>query len=365
LPRRTVLAATAASVGLCSFAAGQSQSEQGDPDCSKCSGIGRIPIADARPFVWTLGTALPRLETIVGEQFCTICRPAGDATQLVSEVQQYIDAAVEKHKQWEERTGWNLVGVMTRHATVHSQLTVSQTQQVGTALETLLFHLKTLTGSLVLANTRPDTLELMHLWEKKSWDKFRKVMEGLFTLQELGPSWASAAQLNAYDHVAIAHTLEAQTTLRTRPPPCGAVFMAGRRQLNLATHWRAPFWLSEGFSSYCDHVVHKVNRWCTVYGAKLVPPGNWMAVAAKLAADRKEHAWTQMRQRELMDWDANDHAQTMGVVAFLLESAPTNFLDFLKRLKFGEHEDAALEQAYNVSLEELEQRHSRWIVARR
>ena len=58
-------------------------------------------------------------------------------------------------------------------------------------------------------------------------------------------------------------------------------------------------------------------------------------------------------------------AQTMAMAAYLLESAPAKFLELLKRLRGGEHEDSALEEAYRMTLEELEQRYGRWILARK
>src|SRR5262245_39958797 len=134
LPRREFVAGAAAALWMAPFATRDAHGAPPDRDCPRCAGLGRIPLADAKPFVWTLGSPLPKLETIVGDEFCPVCQSAADSNTLATEVKQRIDAAVEKHKQWEERTGWNLVCVVTRHATVHAQLTVGQTRQVGTAL---------------------------------------------------------------------------------------------------------------------------------------------------------------------------------------------------------------------------------------
>jgi hypothetical protein len=67
----------------------------------------------------------------------------------------------------------------------------------------------------------------------------------------------------------------------------------------------------------------------------------------------------------LIDWDAADHFQTMSMAAFLFESTPVKFLTCLKLLKGGQSQLAALEDAYRVSLDELEARWSRWLLARR
>ena len=141
--------------------------------------------------------------------------------------------------------------------------------------------------------------------------------------------------------------------------------MVGRRQLRIASDWKAPFWLVEGFGAYGDHAVHKVNRWYTVYDVKQIPVGDWLADARKLAAETKLRTWKQMMQRELRDWEHEDHVQTMAMVAFLLETEPAKFLDLARRLKSGDEEVEALEDAYRVKLDELEQRFTRWLLARR
>jgi hypothetical protein len=283
---------------------------------------------------------------------------------LVAEAKAWFDAALEKNKQWEERTGWKLQCVMTRQAVVHTQLTTAQARSVGQAIETLMLHLKLVTDSLLLASTHPDTLELMMLWEKPAWDQFRKVMEKLYTREELGPSWASAQLYNAYDHIVTPHTYETPQSIKIRPPSCGAVFIVGRRQLNLATDWRAPFWLAEGFAAYCDNVVHKVNRWYTVYDVKTIPVGDWLADANKLAGESKLRPWNEMMSRELRDWEPRDHVQTTATAAFLLESEPAKFLKLLKRLRAGEEQTAALEETYKGTLDELQERCAKWLAKR-
>ena len=365
--RRTFLAAVGTGIVVSPHLVGKAAAEAtpADPDCAQCGGLGRVPLKDAKPFLWISGTPLPKPETAVGEQFCPTCRTSADARVLAAEKKEQMESALEKQKIWQERTGFKLVSVVTRHATVHTQYTPAHARSVGQAIESLTLHLKKVTGTLQLATTRPDTLELMLLSEKSAWEQFRKVMEELYTPIQLGESWTTARQYNAYDHFITPHMYETTHSIRSRPPACGIVFMVTRRQLSLASNWTVPFWLAEGFAAYGDYVVHKVNRWFTVYQVKQVPVGDWMAEARKLAAEARHRPWTEMLKRELREWEAADHVQTMAMAGFLLESDPTKFLDLLKRLKTGDQQVAALEDSYRVNLDELEQRWVRWMLARR
>src|SRR5437588_6140752 len=80
-----------------------------DPDCPRCGGIGRIPLKDAKPFVWLKGTPQPKWDTAVGEQPCPVCQSGLTPAALAREFKEAVDAGLEKNKQWEERTGWKLV----------------------------------------------------------------------------------------------------------------------------------------------------------------------------------------------------------------------------------------------------------------
>jgi hypothetical protein len=316
--------------------------------------------------VWVEGAAAPRPETVVGEQHCPLCHKEGKAAELVDAAKLRLAAAREMHAQWEERMGGKLTLVMTRHAAFHTQYPAGQSRQVGQAVETLMLHLQRVTGSLVLTPTQLGKYEQILLLERPAWDKFRKVMEGLYTPEQLGQAWLPARDYNSYDHFVTPHLVETHETQRTRPVTHGPVFLAARRQICLATDWNAPDWLSEGFAEYCDHAVHRANRWYTIYDTRQQPPtGDWYAEARRLAAAGGLRPWDRMMSRELRDWEPNDYVQTLGMVAFLLESEPGKFLDNCRRLAAGDDRLTALEQAYRLSSEELDERCGRWLVARR
>lgn len=332
-------------------------------DCPRCGGLGRIPQENLKPFVWISGQPLPRPETFLDERDCPVC--SGGQPLDTERARQQLEQAQQRNQLWSERTGWRVTSVVTRHAAVHGQLSTSQARSIGQALETLTLHLKAVTGTCVLTPTRPASFELFFLWERSGWDHFRRVLEKLFTLEQLGPEWAPARDYNAYDHVAIPHWYETPQSVRGRPPSCGAVFLVARRQLILATANFAPFWLREGFAAYGDYRCHGSNRWYSVYDVRRLPVGDWMAEARRAAAENRLRAWDEVLRRELRDWEWLDHVQTLAMTAFLLESEPARFLQLVRRLRAGEPLEPALATAYQRSLDQLAQQCSRWLLARR
>jgi hypothetical protein len=360
--RRTFLAASALSL----TAAGAPAQERRSDDCLRCNGVGLVPLADAKPFVWVEGTAAPKPETVVGEQHCPQCHPGGDPAELVAAAKERIDRALASHDQWKEQVGGKLLLVLTRHAALSTQFTPAQAKAAGQAVENLTLHLKRTAKSLALTPTRLGEYELFLLWEKPAWEKFRKVMEERYTLQQLGEGWSLARDYQSYDHVGTPHLYETPQTVRQRPITHGPVFLAGRRQINLAANWHAPEWLAEGFAEYGDYSVHKANRWFTVYHTSQPPPvGDWLAEARRLAAQSEFRPWEKFIRRELRDWQANDYTQALGMATFLLESEPGKFIAFLKLLASGDDAITVLEQAYRQKMEDLEQRCTKWLAARR
>lgn len=348
----------------CSRAA---QQPEADPsaECPRCRGSGRVPLAGTKPWVWTEGQSLPKWADILDEQWCPLCRPDAPHSTLVSDLKARFENALKNHQAWEERTGFSLHCVLTRHAALHTQLSLKPARDVGSAFEKLTLHLQTTTNSLALTPSLPSDFEIILLLEKPSWDAFRLVMEKQYSPAQLGESWFAAQRLNAYDHFVTPHLYETKETLRLRPPSCGATFILARRQIQLAANWLAPFWLSEGFAAYGDLVVHGVNRWCTVYTNEKVPVTNWLAETRKLAIADQLLPWQHVMNTELRDWQNEHHFQSLAMVAYLLTDQPTKFLAYVHRLNMGEPPQVALETAYAATSEELQEKFSRWIVARR
>lgn len=341
--------------------------DTGGPDlCPRCGGVGLIPLTGAKPFVWVSGGPAAKAESAVGEQHCPQCKSGSNPKDLVDVAQERIDRAQEKHAQWKERIGGRLLLVLTRHAALHTQFTPVQAKSVGQAIETLTLHLKQISSSLVLTPTRLSDYEQILLWERPAWDQFRKVMEGLYTPEQLGESWPVSRDFSSYDHFVTPHLYETPQTIRQRPPTHGSVFLAARRQVNIATNWKAPVWLAEGFAAYGDHSVHKANRWFTIYDPSQKPTaGEWFAESRRLATAGELRPWSKMLGRELREWQPADYVQTLAMTAFLVESEPAKFLDFNERLAAGDDPQTALEQAYRRPLAELEQRCTKWLIARR
>jgi len=366
--RRAFLAGSLSACILPSLSPAQEEERQkpATNDCPRCGGLKRVPLKNAKPFVWLKDDPPLNVETAVGVQFCPQCQMGNDPAQLLAELQEQVDAAVAKNLEWEERTGFKLLLAVTHNVTLHTQLTAEQARAVGKAIETFALHLARVTDSLLLTPTRPSRFGLMVLWEKSSWTQFRKVMEGLYTREQLGESWTSAANYNSYDHFVTPHMYETPESVRTRPPTVGSTFIVARRQLSVATSWRAPFWLSEGFAAYADYIVHKTNRWFTVYDPSRVPTiGDWMQEARRQSSGGKSRPWNKLFDREVRDFAPADYSQAMAMVAFLLESKPPDFLNLARKLRARQPQQAALESAYEASLTELEQRCKRWLVARK
>jgi len=137
--RRYFLVSSTATAIVANRAMAQDAPGLPDPMCPRCGGVGRVPIGDAKPWVWMEGSAAPKWDAAtVGEQYCPVCQSGKKANELVMEAKGTVEAALEKNREWEERTGWKLACVVTRQAVVHTQLTNVQARAVGQAIETLI-----------------------------------------------------------------------------------------------------------------------------------------------------------------------------------------------------------------------------------
>ena len=333
-----------------------------DPDCKRCRGLGFVPLVGAKPYVFVEGQGGHKPADAVHAQLCPDCRPIADKEALVADEKEQHQVATEKHKEWEERIGGKLVFVQTRHASIHCQHQPVQARRIGQAVEAMTIHLQKVTGSLELTLTRPATYQQMLLFGQPSWDKFRKVMEGIYTLEQLGQPWLPAREFTAYDFPDVPHAYTTPDRIRELPPEYQAVKFAATRQMMLATNWRAPEWLWEGLGAYCQQAALSDVRISTVYSSERGPKKVYhLRDARQQAALRQTRPWDDMIRRELRDFEPGDYPQSLGMVAFLLDSEPAKFLALLRLLRAGKDCQTALEEAYGKDLAALSQACSKWL----
>ena len=101
-------------------AASQVFAQAGDKDCPKCRGIGLVPLEKRTPYVWVEGQPAPKPDLAVRGAPCPECSPKVEPATLVEFEQERLKAIGDSNKLWEERTGWKLLHIETRHATLHT-----------------------------------------------------------------------------------------------------------------------------------------------------------------------------------------------------------------------------------------------------
>ncbi len=285
-----------------------------------------------------------------------------DPDQLVQKANEVHKAVRARHKEWEERTGWRLVLVQTRHAALHTQHQPVEARRIGQAVEALTLHLQKTTGSLALTPTQPDKYEQVLLLGQRSWDGFRTVLEKLYTPEQLGEPWLPARQLAAYDFFHVPHAYTTPERLREQAPAYQAVKFAATRQIMLATNWKAPTWLHEGFGAYGQQAVLGDVRISTVYSPERGPKATYSLRDAKeQVRDEAIRPWEDLLDRELRDYEPADYAQSLGMVAFLLNSQPASFLDFVRLLKRSTPCRAALEESFGKDATILSLAAAKWL----
>ena len=331
-------------------------------DCPDCGGLGFLPLKNRRPYFHVEGQAAPKAADAVPHRFCPKCRADRNHQELVDKQTERFKTALDAHKKWEKETNFQLTRVETRHIVVHAQMPLAECVKIGQGFENLAAHLQNLTGSMELTCTRPESYEQICLLGPEAYEHFRTVMEKLYTADERGPMWSIGRGLSAFDHTLIAFFQESLQTLKVRPPVHGVCFMGGRKQLSVATNYRAPRWLSEGFAEYSEFAALKMNLWRTIYNQNQGPkPGDWVSQVRQLAVANQLRPWVEQTGRQLEDWDVRDYLQSFGMVAFLLQSEPKKFLVYTRKLKAGVEAEKALEDAYEKSIGKLDTECVRWL----
>jgi len=365
--RRTLLRGSLATVaGLCARClVAQEAARAADPDCHRCRGLGLVPLTNPKPYVFVEGQGAFKPDEAAVGQPCPLCQVAGDTKALAVEAERQHAAVLAEHALWEERLDEKLLLVQTRHVAIHTELKPADAKRMGEAVEEMAFRLQRAAGSLAITPTRPAGYPQMLLWGEDSWKKFREVMERHYTPEQLGDDWQNAGKGILYDHAAVAHCYLTPKTAREVPPEYFAVKLAAARQIWVASGLHAPPWLIEGFAGYAQHLVLRAARVFTIY-AQGRGPGRPVTLkdAAQAAAAKQFRPWDKMLTRPLRDIEPADYAQSLAMVAFLMDDQPAKFVRFVALLQLGAACPAALEEAYGKSISDLEAASARWLARR-
>jgi hypothetical protein len=361
-------------LGFSRFVSGQSPRPQNlldfaaqgeaNTNCEDCAGLGIMPLKNRKPYYHIEGQPLPKAPDAVPARWCPKCQPDKREQELIDAQTERFKTALDTHKKWEKETGFQLTRIETRHIIVHTQMPPGECQKIAQGFEALAAHLQDLTGTMELTRTRPETYEMMCFLEQANYEKFRTVLEKLWSLEERGPAWSQSRGIGAFDHTLLPFFYENRQTLQLRPPVHGVCFMGGRRQLYIATQYRCPRWLAEGFAEYSEFAALKKNLWHSVYNANPGPePGDWVSQLRQLAVAGQLRPWEDQMKRELELWDVRDYLQTFGMVAFLIQTEPKKFLALTRKLRAGTDCDKAIEEAYGKPIARLEPECTKWIAA--
>jgi hypothetical protein len=340
-------------------------SQDPDRNCEECGGLGFLPLKNRKPYFHVEGQAAPKPADAVPHRFCPKCQPDRKDQELVDEQTDRLKNAAAGNKQWEKEAGYPLTRVESRHVTVHAQVPLPECIQIGQGFENYAAYVQNLTGTMELTRTSPANYEMICLLGQEKYEHFRTVLEKLWSVEERGPAWSQSRGIAAFDHEKLPFFYETLPTLKQRPPVHGVCFMGGRRQLNIATNFRASRWLAEGYAEFSEFVSLKRNLWRTIYNMNPGPePGDWVSQVRQLAMNKQLRPWEEQIKRDLSEWDARDYLQTFGMVAFLLQTEPKKFLSFTRKLRAGTEEQQALEEAYEKSLAKLDADCTKWLITR-
>jgi hypothetical protein len=333
-----------------------------DVDCTRCLGMGLIPLKNPKPYVFISGQGPFKPEDAVAGELCPQCLSTADKSLLVEWAKSDHVKIEENHREWQGRLSSRLLLVQTRHATIHAQLRPADARKAGLAVEALTLHLQKITDSLRLTPTRPVQYLQTLLWNRPAYDEFRKAMEKLYPTEQLGENWLPARDATSYDHFLIAHCYLTPLTLRELPPEYHALKFAATRQIQVATEWQAPLWLMEGFGAYTQDAILKDVRVSTVYVTDRGPGKPFTLQDA-----RKQHIaglarpWEEILPRELREFEKADYTQVLGMVAFLMSREPRQILELVRLLREGTPPEEALAEAYGQSVAELDEACGKWL----
>ena len=281
---------------------------------------------------------------------------------LESLEQERLKTAGERHRQWEERLQMKLTRIENHAVVIHAQMSSVEARRVAEALEAMTSHLQQHTGSMLLTNRRPATDDMLLLADQTSYQLALDDIKERET--RIKANWELLQRVVGASLHRISVIRKPDSRL---PLEHIAVHISAGCQMQLATSYRAPDWLSQGFGAYCEYTVLRRNLMHGIApqsAGTLRMDANWDVQLRRLAALGGLRSWEEMFTTDLAVYEPVHYFEAKSIVTFLLRE-PEKFLRFVELLA-GKSKDAdALVEAYEKPLEELESDYRRWLGLRR
>jgi hypothetical protein len=234
------------------------------------------------------------------------------------------------------------------------------TRNVVVQLDKLSARLQADTKSTVLCQTRPDTHELVILWDDPTYLKLVDLMAGPNPSQD----WQSARKAGGV--VSRNRCLFNARGGRSAPPEDMALSQFAHMLMIEATHAKAPPWLNEGFADYCENLILQRNLCHSIkYEMNEVRFGlNWNSEIRKYAQQGKLKPWDQIFPLDLIGLKALDYLTCYSMVCFLAKD-PERFTKFVVEVRGGVPPPQALERVYGKSIKDLQAMWAQWTLMQR
>ncbi|MCZ7648680.1 MAG: hypothetical protein M5U26_26055 [Planctomycetota bacterium] len=326
--------------------------------CESCKGTGYLPFR--QPGVaWIQGEPIPGGRGPAPYQPCPKCKAGLDAAGLEADGQRRMNVAVSRHAGLRQESGLNFLLGQTRHVAVHSQLDANRTRAVLAALNAFTDLVQQSTGVTTLAQTRPDTHEIVVINDQASYSKWLDYLQK----QQPGSDFSLAKGSGGM----VGWKLSTFRSDKGTPPENCALHQFGWMLMEEATNGKAPAWLKEGFGAYAENAITRKNLMYTFhYEKNEVQFGqNWNEDAQKFAKEQKLKPWEYIFPLDLIGMKPLDYISCYSMTSFLIQANPKAFVDMLLKIRAGTDSKTAMEAAYKRKVPELQAAWGQWIFTQR
>lgn len=358
------------------------------PRCPQCLGTGYVPILPGRAYTHFAKDALPNPVEAVPWAYCPRCQAGASPALLTQAEAQRLrdDKAKANQQNYEQATRLKFLRAETQHITLYMQLaepfqrdaaakpndprnsdrrhledrTHTELKEVAAALEQLKIHLEQSTRTTVLTQPRPDSHEMLILWDIASYNI---AIDGLLPQSSTDDKVLARKAAGVSGRFRAFYNSYLGEPAVPRPPRHMALFLFGHMLMQEAADSKAPPWLLEGFGAYCEHAITKQNLcYSFEYEMNEIRFGtNWDLDIRRFARESRLKQWRQTVSLDLIGAKPLDYLSFYSIVSFLMADPP-RFAQLVLEFKSGADSATALERSYGRKLEDLQTMWGNWLL---